>query len=237
MKNSRLAVWCSAGSLSLFLAAAAHGQQFGQPFGQQTGPQTRWYFKADAGGVVTEDVKIKEFLGATDIGKYEFDTGVRFDMGVGYHFTPWFSAEAETGVLYNSIRHQGDSSLSSVPMMVNAVFNIPTGTRLVPFVGVGGGGVVSVLNADFLTPPDHNNVFIDGTDSDVVLAWQAFAGLRYNINDHFDISLAYRYLGTEEPSWDVHEEFRPFGPPVPSGGIKFGHLDSHAVVLGVNLHF
>ena len=148
MKKKYAVVWCGLGVAALGLTGTALGQEFFLPE-----RETGFYVKVDVGPAWTEDVKVKEFLSVPNIGDLKFDTGVRFDFGGGYQFNRWIAAELETGVINNSIRNGGDSTYSSVPMMVNAVFTAPISSRFVPFAGIGGGGAVGVLDAERLGSP------------------------------------------------------------------------------------
>lgn len=126
-----------------------------------------------------------------------FDPGFRLSAGGGYHFTPMISAEIESGYLFNEVEDAGDTALSQVPFLVNAVFRFENSSSFVPFVGAGVGGV-----ATFLTIDD----FISGSeddDSDVVFAWQAQAGVHYRINDNMSAGITYKYLGVDGPEFDI----------------------------------
>jgi opacity protein-like surface antigen len=200
-----------------------------------------FYFKFGVGPSFTEDVKIQEFFGVTDLGSMDLDPGVRLDLGVGYQFERWIAAEFESGFIFNSIdrfgprnrvQDFGDSSLSSVPLMLKLVLQAPIHDRFVPFAGAGAGGIVSILDLDdvYLPEPD---VFIHGSESDVVFAWQVFGGLRFILNERFDISLSYKYLRAQSPDYDIRPIF--FGEPFER--IKLGKIDNHSVMLGATWRF
>ena len=196
-----------------------------------SGQERGWYVRGDAGPAWNQELSVKEFLGVKNVGKFEFDTGVRLDVAGGYNFKPWLAAEFETGFIGNQIQPTHDSSLSSIPIMANILFQLPNSTRFVPFIGGGAGGVVSVLDADDLGNPALG--FIDGTDSDLVFAWQGFAGVRYKINEQFGVYLTYRYLGTTDPSWDAEDVFGI----QPTEQVTLEGVNNHSVVLGVDFHF
>jgi OmpA-OmpF porin, OOP family len=191
--------------------------------------QPGWYVKGGFGPAWTEDVDVEEFLGPISGVEAKLDLGIRFDIGGGYQFCDWFSLEAETGVIHNYIDEIGnaddldDSSIANVPFLVNAVFDIPTGTALTPFAGVGAGFSVTVLTLD-----DVGNV--DGDDSDAVFAYQAFGGVRYHISEQWSVSLAYKYFGTTDPSWEVHGA--PGDIDIEVDGAK-----THAVVASFGFSF
>src|SRR5512140_2429120 len=123
---------CIATVASLLMLVAASAQERGL------------YVKADIGPALTEDVNIKQFgVGLIQPApKFKTDLGLRFDVGAGYNFNRWLAADFETGIACNTIRDQNESTLSSVPLMVNAVLNIPVSQKFVPFIGAGGGAAL-----------------------------------------------------------------------------------------------
>jgi len=60
---------------------------------------------------------------------------------------------------------------------------------------------------------------------------QAFAGLRYRLNEGMGLSVEYRYLKTEAPEWDLE-----------IGGsahatLAFGRIETHAFSLAFDYRF
>src|SRR6266853_1731245 len=69
------------------------------------------YFKADAGGNVTEDIKLLEFFGPVTPGsKIKLDPGVRFGLTAGYDVCDWFGFEGQFGIYANKISGVTDST-------------------------------------------------------------------------------------------------------------------------------
>src|SRR5206468_3514207 len=62
----------------------------------------------------------------------------------------------------------------------------------------GVGGSAAILDADHIT---LNGTRLDGSMSDVVFAYQAFAGLRFKISESMGVSVEYRYFAADSPSW------------------------------------
>jgi opacity protein-like surface antigen len=183
------------------------------------------YFNAEIGAALADDVDLQRFLVPVS-GKLEFDTGVRFGAAGGYNFNQYLGAELETGFIYNSIKRV-DASLSHVPMMVNVVlrYDQPR-SKWVPYVGAGAGGDLSILSLNYVTAP--NNFVLDGTDTTVVFAWQAFAGVRYKLDQKMSIGAGYKYYAADRASWDVEG----FGDQ-----IKFGRANVHNFMVEFNLKF
>jgi len=189
--------------------------------------QQGWYAKGAVGIAWTEELDLKQFIGPTSGASVEFDPDIRLDIGGGYRFSDWFAAELETGVIFNYFDRIGgdndpdDSSLANVPFLINGVFEFPTQSGFVPFIGGGLGFSFTVLELDHVGG-------VDGDDTDTVFAYQGFAGVRYDINEQWSVSLAYKYFGTSDPSWDVHHI---------SGEIELEGAHTHAVMAGFSYHF
>jgi opacity protein-like surface antigen len=195
------------------------------------------YLHFDAGPAVTEDTDLKRFAGPSPGVEVEFDPGLHFGAAGGFQVTPWFAAELETGFTANYIdRLRGtsgialhNSSFSNVPLLANVVFRYPTPIGLIPFIGAGAGMSFSTLDADEIT--DHSTFVVDGTDTDAVFAYQAFAGLRYRLNEQMDLGLQYKYFYSDSASWDVDVYFYS------NDRIKFDSIHSHLVAFTFTLRF
>jgi opacity protein-like surface antigen len=216
--QSILAVGVCAGAFCAGVAHAANGV----------------YVGADAGGLLTLDTRVKEFVGSTPGTKMQLDPGVRIGFHGGYKLTDWFAVEGETGIMANSIKSitgadiAGDASFSNVPFLVNARFTIPHGKcPVTPYFGGGAGGSASVLNFD--RHVDFNGTRVHGTDSDVVFAYQAFGGLRYAINERMGVGVEYHYFATTGASYDVGG--------TGGGKIAMTGVQSHAITAAFDFTF
>jgi len=194
------------------------------------------YFKADAGGNVTEDIKLLEFFGPVTPGsKVKLDPGVRVGLTAGYDLCDWFGVEGEFGVFANRISAVTDSTrredcyFENAPFLVNAKLHLPYWYLVSPYAGAGVGGSVSVLNVDHLTV---NDVSLHGSDADVVFAWQAFAGLRVMLNKHMGVSVEYRYFVADSPRWTADETFG-----TATDHVRFGHAFTHSASVAFDWRF
>ena len=166
----------------------------------------RWRIRSDIGGNIPISPTVSDLGGpVTSGGKMELDAGVSFDFGVGYRVTPWFLLEGEFGFTYNNIDSVGnwsypDSSFSQMPIMLNAEFCLPTG-RLVPFAGVGAGGVLG--NVTFGNYYYYYYSDSDGYALNFAPAAQAFAGLRYEFEPGWSFGISYRFLAVPGYDFDV----------------------------------
>jgi opacity protein-like surface antigen len=231
---------------SAFCLTSAHGQTGqvvappsapGAPVYYYSSPMSRFYVGADAGGVVTLDTKVKEFFGPVPSNTgVHLDPGVRFGFVGGYHLTEWLSLEGETGVMANNINSIdgatifGNATLLNVPFLANVRLQLPVRRcPLTPYIGGGGGGSFSIL--DFSDEIDLNGVALTGSDSAPVFAYQAFAGLRWAINDRMGIGVEYHYFATTGPTWSADT----FGTT--SDHMKFAGVQSHAASIAFDYHF
>jgi opacity protein-like surface antigen len=194
------------------------------------------YFKADAGGNVTEDIKLLEFFGPVTPGsKIKLDPGVRFGLTAGYDVCDWFGFEGELGVVANKISSitaatdVHDAYFENAPFLVNAKLHLPYWYCLSPYVGAGVGGSISILDVDHVT---INDISLHGSDAEAVFAWQAFAGLRYAINKHMGVSVEYRYFVADSPTWTADEAFG-----TASDKIRFGHAYTHSASVAFDWRF
>jgi len=178
----------------------------GLALSQDTTAASRWRLRFDIGGNLPESPAISEIGGpVTSGGKLELDAGMSFDLGAGYRVAPWLLIEAGLGFTFNNIDSVGnwsypDSSLSQMSMMLNAEFAYPIG-RLIPYAGIGGGGVLSSISFGNYYYYYYSDS--DGWGSDFVPAAQAFAGLRFEFDPHWSAAIAYRFLATPGQDWNV----------------------------------
>ena len=171
-----------------------------------------FYIKGDLGGAFTEKALLLGVLrdGAPPV---KFDPGARVGFTAGYQLTDWVAAEAQLGAMVNSMVSEfpGDpfrfanGTLANVPLLINLNLRYPNRSPWVPYVGAGVGGSAAIIDADILDAslPDQF-IRAHATGADAVFAYQAFAGLSYELNKQLKIHLEYRYFVTEGPQWDVN---------------------------------
>lgn len=165
LKNSQLAV---IGGLAMLAVCATTAKA--------DGAQTGFYLSGDSG--------LNELEQFHHIST---EPGLRFDLDAGYGFSlaPQLTlgAELETGFIYNNLRiKKTGGEDDQIPLLGNLVLNYHLG-KFVPYVGAGIGGDYSALSAG-----EKANY------SNVDPAIQAEAGVRYEVCDHFEVGLGYKYL-------------------------------------------
>ena len=187
-----------------------------------------FYVKADTGVSFPEDVDLHRFLTPTPNGKFRLDTGGSFNVAGGYNFNDFVGAQIETGFTYNEVKGtDGDLALSHVPLLVDIVLRYDRpNCKLVPYLGAGAGGDTSIIYLDWVRAP--NGAIVDGSASDVVFAWQVFAGARYRLNDNMSVGAGYKFFWADGASWDVDHSF---------GDIKTGKAQVHTVSVEFNWTF
>ena len=197
---------------------------------------SKWYFRGDLGVSLPMETDLEEFLGPVNDVEIDFDPGLRLGVAGGYRITPWLAVEVESGAQFNSINESRgesvDASLTQVPLMGNVAVQCNNFDRWVPFVGIGAGGVSSILDIDERVDVDEGTARVEGNDADLVFAYQAFAGVRYEFNDRMGVGLLYRFMGAEGASWDVDSDDL-------GGDLKIALDDvfTHSVSVLFQLHF
>ena len=183
------------------------------------------YVGGDLGMALTDDVKLRQFPGASGNGKVEFDPGVRLSLNGGWRFNNWFRAGGEFGIISHTI-DGADAAMSQMPLLANVEFQLPNRSRILPFIGGGPGFSVSVIDIDddFLNDGD----FVDGSAADAVFAWQAYAGVRFRINGSMSVGAVYKYFEADESSWDVENS---------SSDIRFGRTKTHSFSASFSMDF
>ena len=143
------------------------------------------------------------FLEDSDISGTGLDTDADFDPGfavkaaIGSALGSGFRFEAEFAYRQNDADSVGGSGasgdVSAWSLMGNAIYDIKTGGRLTPYIGVGAG--VAGIDWNDVTPVGGGSV----DDNDTLFAYQGIAGAAYRVNDNLQLTLDYRYFATEEP--------------------------------------
>lgn len=165
MKDLKITQLAAVGGLSLLVACATTAKADGAA-------GAGFYLGADSGLNILE-------------GNHNLRTepGIRGDLVAGYGFklTPeiTLAPELETGWIYNNLRGHHGGQINQIPLLANVVLNYHIG-KWVPYLGLGAGG--DSINVD------------QGRYSNMDLAAQAQAGVRYLVSDNFDVGVGYKYM-------------------------------------------
>jgi OmpA-OmpF porin, OOP family len=197
---------------------------------------TRFYVKADVGGNITLDADLKEFFGPVAPGtKVKFDPGFRAGATGGYQFTDWFAGEVEVGYLENRIDsitgadRVHNAWFGNVPFLVNGKLQYPNRSPLTPYIGAGVGFSEAIINVGRI---DIGGTSLHGDVNDTVFAYQAFAGLRYSLNERMGLSLEYRYFAADGANWQAD-----FTSGTASDTMRMGHTQTHAISVAFDFRF
>lgn len=200
------------------------------------GQYSRFYAKVDLGGNITKEASLNEFFGPVAAGtKVKFDPGLRAGMLGGYQVTDWFSGEVEIGFSENSIKsitgadRVHDSWLGNVPFLVNAKLQYPNSSRLIPYLGAGAGFSEKWISVGQIS---LGGTSLHGDIGDTVFAWQAFAGLRYKLNEQMGLSLEYHYLVAEGANWQAD-----FTSGTVSDTMSLGRTQTHSLSVAFDFRF
>jgi len=190
------------------------------------------YARFGAGGVVTPNTSLRSFFGEplSPGSKVKFDPGAGFTAGVHLPMTDWFAFEPELGLFANNIHSLTDASRTdavfyNVPFFGSIRLQPPGAARFKPYIGGGAGFSALAINIDRI---DLGGTSVTGNDSDIVFAYTGFAGLRYQINPQMGISVEYRYVHADAPSWDAANIF---------GEMRFGAIQSHSIIAVFDIRF
>lgn len=122
--------------------------------------------------------------GSVAVG-YAFGNGVRLEgeFALRHH-------EVSSSLNYDDSEYSfsllsGDIDLTSYALMSNLVYDLQFHPKWQPYLGAGIGA--AYIEA--------------GSLDDTVFAYQALAGIGYNVTDNGTITLGYRYFATQDPSF------------------------------------
>ena len=152
-----------------------------------------------------------------------FDTGWAALATVGYAFDNNWRIEGEIGYRSNDLQLDEffggkaprilstDGELTEYTAMINVIYDVPLTDKLNLNLGVGVG-------------VDYADIDINGAggDSDTNFAYQAIAGVTYEINKRLDLTLTYRYLHVESPDFTINRT-----------PVQLDDVEKHTVTVGL----
>jgi len=169
----------------------------------------------------------------------DFDTGWAALGTVGYGFEKNWRVEFEVGYRSNDVDafFADVYSVSAVAkdstpnynlrtaefdewtFMANVIYDVPLTDKLDLNIGVGAG-------ADFADFDDNSSV----SDDDWNFAYQAIVGLSYALNDRLDVTLTYRYLNVDSPSFSG---VRNVGEGYVTERYDLDDVEKHSLTVGL----
>jgi opacity protein-like surface antigen len=162
-----------------FGANAAQAQTYSF-FPEGAGP----YFRVGVGPSFFENGQLTDFGGPVS-SRVEYRPGLATEAALGYAFNKYLATDFELGVVGAEINNvtgftSHNSYLYNFPFLANVMLSYPIPRSIVtPYIGVGVGGANVVFDTDHFS---NGATTVVGNEDDVVFAWQAFAGLRFQLN-------------------------------------------------------
>ena len=189
------------------------------------------YVRGGVGPSFFEDGNINTFGGPVS-GKVKFRPGLAADAAVGFAWNDFLATDIEIGFIGARIKDSvpgfssDNSYLYHAPFLANVILSLPIPhSNVVPYVGIGGGGSEVVFDTDSFGDGADT---VTGRENDVVWAWQAFAGVRFKMNDHISFGVGYKYFATEDSS---------FSYPPDNFKVGFDGARTHSVLFTVQVIF
>lgn len=181
--------------IAAVVALAASGSAMAQDAG--------WYVRGDLGGSTGGELD-------ADSGPIDLDDGWLVGGAGGYAFSNGVRAEGELLYMDNDLDTVSEGDIATLGAFANIAYEFNQQGRIRPFLGAGVG----------FAQVNYDDGVVD--DDDIGFAYQAKAGVAYDINERMTAELAYRYLNVT----DVE-----FG----SGGASpvDGDYDNQAVTIGL----
>jgi opacity protein-like surface antigen len=181
----------AAGATLLLATANVHAQSASNVF-----------LDFNGGGAFQQDVSVQSGFNGVP-GHMQFAPGWCLTGDAGYSFSRLFSADLESGVVWNDISSLDGQSLAGIasahlaeiPVLANGVFTYPLG-HFKPYLGAGLGLAVGVFESSNI--PGSGPSF---SDTDLTFAYQFQVGLKYSLNQNMELGLSYRFFGTSGHSW------------------------------------
>jgi opacity protein-like surface antigen len=153
----------------------------------------------------------------TDAIAVELETGFTYASVRPFAMDQSFHSEGNTFVVDDYFRVSiSDMNLWTVPFLANVVYRIPSHSRLKPYVGIGAGGLLALapreqtiektvsgyMRYTLRTFRETSTTRGDYQNSGFAFAYQARAGIEYEISPRMGLGLHYCFLGTSDLNFD-----------------------------------
>ncbi|HEU0011231.1 MAG TPA: outer membrane beta-barrel protein [Verrucomicrobiae bacterium] len=220
-------------ALAICLGAPEAGAQGLRFSTEGAGP----YFRAELGPSFFQEGRLNKFGGSTR-NDVDFETGFAANAAIGYAFNKYLATDFEFGFVSAEIDSvkgffvNDNTVLYNAPFLANLTLSYPIPRTIVtPYIGAGVGGSVSVFDTDGF---GNSTDAVFGDDTDVVFAWQAYAGLRFELNKNVSLGIGYKYFSTDDSSFSYPPLFPGTGPDFRVG---FEGVKTHSVLFTFQMKF
>jgi opacity protein-like surface antigen len=210
-------------------AQAPAPMQYGYYFPEGVGP----YATVEAGPTFYQNGALKTFGGPAS-GSVHYNVGGMADADIGYAFNKYIAAGFEFGVNGTTISsipnyYLSNAQIYNVPFLANVTFSYPIPhSFLTPYIGVGAGGSDSVFDPDRMRNETTTD-YVTGSENDVVFAWEAYAGLRFQLSPNMSFGIGYKYFATGNPDFSY--------PPAPNFDVSFRGVETHSILASFSVSF
>jgi opacity protein-like surface antigen len=161
-----------------------------------------YYLELHGGGVILEDSDMSASNNLS--GSVEFDTGYLIGGAFGYAWEQGWRAEVALDYRDNDIDDSNvTGDMATLAGMLNGFYQLPIDFPVKPYVGAGVGWARVDLEAKV-----SGSEVVD--DDDLVFAYQAMAGVTYEINPAIAIGAGYVYFATDDPNFHTKNGGRGF---------------------------
>lgn len=157
--------------IAAVVALAASGSAMAQDAG--------WYVRGDFGGSTSGELD-------ADSGPVDLDSGWVVASGAGYAFSNGVRTEGELLYMSNDLDSVSEGDIATLAAFANIAYEFNSQNRIRPFVGAGVG----------FAQVNYDDGVVD--DDDIGFAYQARAGVAYDINERMTAELAYRYMNVTD---------------------------------------
>ena len=207
-----------------FGATVVQAQEYQLPEG--AGP----YFRLGVGPSFFENGQLTQFGGPVS-SPVKYRTGLASEAAIGYAFNKYLATDFELGFVSAEIDNvpgyfSANSYIYNVPFLANVRLSYPIPRSIVtPYIGAGVGGADVIFDTDNF---NDGADFVFGNENDVVFAWQAFAGLRFQLNPEMSLGIGYKYFATEDPT---------FTYPPDNFSVGFKGVKTHSILFTLEWKF
>ncbi len=196
-------------------------------------PNAGPYATFDGGPTFYQDGELKSFGGPAS-GRVHYSVGGSGDVNLGYAFNQYVALGADFGVNTTTIDSipgysLNDAQFYNIPFLATVTFTYPIPhSWITPYIGGGVGGSDSVFDPSNMSN-NNSQDFVTGEEDDVVFAWEAYAGLRFQLNPNMSVGIGYKYFGTGNPNFSY--------PPAPNFNVEFKGVETHSILASFTWRF
>lgn len=181
--------------------------------------ETQGFYIGAAGGIdFARNAKASTSAGENEI---KYDAGPTGLFSVGYDFGA-FRTELEGGYRTNDVSGVSGAALGNVggrarnwSVMLNALYDIDTGTAFTPYFGGGIGAAFVDTDLTGTRPPGSAVGLFNGSETS--FAYQGIVGASYALSPNLSLTADYHYFAANDAS-------------IKSGGAKWTVENAHHVV-------